>query len=649
MSIEILNISNTYTMYYYTNDNDWQRPVKTEYQIYKLFKEQKNIPINYFAFPWATLIDKKFTDNNKIKLMIEKYKIEKKPCFTVIQHIRFRNYIDLIKKIGIEYIFTPHKQPSDSELEKKYGVKIISISLFPVQFNSNGIIPVNQRKYLTSFIGQYDEKCYLTDIRLKIFDYFKNYSNCYIKRRGEWHYQGMVYRDESNTHKNNEDEYINILSQSKFSLCPSGSGPNSIRIWESMSYGSIPVILADTLILPEIKNINWNNFFIIWNEKEIDKLYDYLVKIKPKYLDLLSNNCIKLYNTFFSPEKMNILINRFFKENKLINFIDKINLEYNIVSYCCGKYPSIGGVERYDAQLKMIFPNRVFFQGPKEKDKMLEYLKNTKNPIIITDNHLSCDIPNDYPVLLVHHGCAKTHAERDSNWKGITMELCCNGQDKMLSIREPKKTWIISSSSFCKDQFKKYYRDKYSLFDNYLILHSSEFNSTIFKTTFNKFKPIILGNWSTFNKGQQIIPAIKSLTDKYEFKQLQIKPNQNESLNDFNLRKQQIYLDSDIFLQLSVSEGNSYASLDALFCGLVVVASNVGAFYKDVPEDCFVKIPWEKNNDANYVMERIEYAWNNREILSINARKWALENCNFELWKKKMYKIVKKFYEHNYD
>jgi glycosyltransferase involved in cell wall biosynthesis len=344
---------------------------------------------------------------------------------------------------------------------------------------------------------------------------------------------------------------------------------------------------------------------------------------------------------------MNIIINKYFKECNIINEITNNSNKYNIISYCCGKYPSIGGVERYDAQLKMIFPNRVFFQGPSEKEKMLEYLKNTKNPIIITDNHLSCDIPNEYPVLLVHHGCARTTAQRTPDWNNNIKEFCCNGQDKMLTYRNIYNTWIISISESCSDDFKKIYQDKYLKFNRFYILHASEFDYSLYKKKFND-KPIILGNWNHPKKGQQIIPIIKSLTNKFEFKQLQIKPNLNESIEDFNKRKQQIYLDSDIFLQLSVSEGNSYASLDALVCGLVVVASNVGAFYKDVPGDCFVKIPWEKNNDVNFVMERIEYAWNNKELLSRNARKWILENCSFDLWKKKMYKIVKKFNEHNY-
>jgi hypothetical protein len=45
-------------------------------------------------------------------------------------------------------------------------------------------------------------------------------------------------------------EFQDSLRNSTFSLCPSGSGPNSIRLWESIGAGSIPVILADTYAPP---------------------------------------------------------------------------------------------------------------------------------------------------------------------------------------------------------------------------------------------------------------------------------------------------------------------------------------------------------------------------------------------------------------
>lgn len=324
-----------------------------------------------------------------------------------------------------------------------------------------------------------------------------------------------------------------------------------------------------------------------------------------------------------------------------------MDLPYTIISYCCGTYPDIGGVARYDTQLKLIFPNRIFFIGPQQKNEMLDFLSNVKYPIIITDNHLSCDIPNKYPILLVHHGSALTHAEREPDWDPYWKNLCCEGQKKMLTYRNPINTWIISSSLFCKKEFEKYFGDQYRKFNNFLIPHSTEFNESIYKQNFTNSRPIILGNWNNNNKGLNVVRQIASNNTAYQFRQLNIRPNFNESLESFNQKKQEIYLNADIFLQLSLCEGNSYATLDALLCGLVIVASNVGLFYKDIPEDCFVKVEWERNNDIEYVMEKINYAWENRDILSKNARKWYLNNYRFIDWKNKMFKIINDFYNYN--
>ena len=634
--------NNHYNLYYY--DDEWQKPVITEYQTFKLLYENNNIPNNYFAFPWASLIDAKLKNMN----MLDNFKINDKYCFTVIQHIHFRNYLHIIKKIGITHIFASHNQHGDDALEKKYNIKIIPYSLFPAQFDKNDFLSTNisennqtanppMRKYLTSFIGQYEEY-YLSNIRVNIFNVFSKYFDSYIVRRTGWHYDGMVFKGIDTTEREAEEqEYKMILKESIFSLCPSGSGPNSIRIWESMGYGSIPVILADTLILPNIQNIDWNDYFVLWKESEINNLHDHLLTYSNEKIESMSKKNIELFNKYFSKDSM---------MNIIIDWYNSLLLSIPIISYCCATFPTIGGVARYDTQLKMIFPHRIWFQGSSEKDKMIEYLSTIKkqNPIVITDNHLACDIPNEYNVILVHHGSALTHAEREPTWDKYWKDLCCNGQLEMLFHRNPINTQIISISQFCTDEFTKYFGDRYKSFDNTLIPHTSEFNEEIYKTSFNE-NPIILGNWADNNKGGNIVNNLMNIIPKFKFQKLSININENESLNSFNERKQKIYLNADIFLQISLCEGNSYATLDALISGMVVIASNVGLFYKDLPEDCYVKLDWEKNNDIEYIKERIEYAWNNKDILGYNARKWYMENLKFSLWKTKMTHHIINFYD----
>ena len=316
------------------------------------------------------------------------------------------------------------------------------------------------------------------------------------------------------------------------------------------------------------------------------------------------------------------------------------NNKKEIIHYCCSSYDLgvYSGVPRYDYHIKLIFPKRKFFQGPKEKDKMIKYLKKCKNPVVITDNHLACDIPNKYYCFLVHHGCALTTAKRNPDWDKGIKDLCCNGQTKMLTYRKPENTKIISISKACTDDFKKYFNIEYDKFSRIDLLHSSELNENNYIKKFNEY-PKVLGNWNHVKKGKLIMPKIKENTKNFTFNQLNVSIK-NNNIEDFNKRKQNIYLENDIFLQLSNSEGNSYASLDALLCGLVVVASNVGLFYGDIPEDCFVKLDWERINDVDYVCSKLKYAWNNREEIGKKGRDWYMNNCRFVDWKKKMKLII---------
>ena len=212
----------------------------------------------------------------------------------------------------------------------------------------------------------------------------------------------------------------------------------------------------------------------------------------------------------------------------------------------------------------------------------------------------------------------------------------------MLNYRDPKNTWIISISQFCFDEFEKYYPDMYPKFKNFKILHSSELAEENYKNKFND-KGKILGNWKTNNKGKDIIPKLKILLNEFVFIDLKVSLEKNDNLKTFNNKKKNIYLECDIFLQISLCEGNSYATLDALMNGLVVISTDVGLFYKDLPENCFVKLDWRKTKDIEYIKEKIKYGWENREELSKNGRKWYMENCRFKDWEVKMKNLVEEF------
>ena len=296
-----INIKKTDKSEIYYYDNEWQYPVITEKRAFELLKDEC-LPINYLAFPWATLIDK--CNNNKD---LELFKIIgnlvcKKNCFTICQHIHFRKLLPIFKNIGITHLFASHTSKYDYMYEELYGIKIIPFHLYPFNSIENYNLKHKKLKYIYSFEGAYNPKCYL-----KSRSYLKNINNdkYYIHIKNEWNFQKEVYVDQikNNVFVSTNDEkldtdYIKLLESSQFTLCPSGSGPNSIRFWEALSVGSIPILLSDHLLLNQ--EIEWEKYIIIWEEKKFSNLNEYIEKIPYHRIQLMQNNCIELFNSMFS-------------------------------------------------------------------------------------------------------------------------------------------------------------------------------------------------------------------------------------------------------------------------------------------------------------------------------------------------------------
>jgi hypothetical protein len=242
----------------------WQTPAKTELWAYEKCLENPNINIyeQYFCFPWAGLVD--FLRHNqpiKAKFFLDALNVAP-PKFAVkritfCQHIYALDLLPFFKKLGITDIYWSHKIIGQDEIE---GIKLHSYPLYPVMHYKRQQPRINKllsdRKYLYSFIGSYQPELYLTEVRKWIFE-LPVREDAYIKERKEWHFEQDVYNlqmqgiEEKEVdallRKQYEEEYITVMEDTVFCLCPSGSGPNSIRIWEAIKFGCEPVVLSDSL------------------------------------------------------------------------------------------------------------------------------------------------------------------------------------------------------------------------------------------------------------------------------------------------------------------------------------------------------------------------------------------------------------------
>jgi hypothetical protein len=241
--------------------HEWQRPAKTEEWVFEALISNKSYSpiVNFICFPWATLIDlidRKQEDKAEGLINALGYipDIKARIAATACQHINIKNAIPLMKEIGVTDLYWSHKSLKVNCID---GIRIHPLPLYPVAYYKFGRgvnIPLSDRRYKVTFVGAYDKECYLSNIRDKIFLHSNTDKNLIIKR-DKWHFDSLVYGkqilnltlspDEINQIEDDSAYYSDILSNSVYSLCPSGSGVNSIRLWESICFGCISVILSD--------------------------------------------------------------------------------------------------------------------------------------------------------------------------------------------------------------------------------------------------------------------------------------------------------------------------------------------------------------------------------------------------------------------
>lgn len=266
-------------------NSDWQYPAVTEKHAFDcITRYQAIIPdgVVYLGFPWATLIDK-LTNRPKeadaLLKQLDRLKSEilgRKRVVTVCQHIHMLRFEKIFIEAGVTDIFWSHKVVDQDYLPDFPAVRLHAFPLYPVQVDDELDVAADEgrRQFLFSFVGARARDFYLTQVRNFILDELSAHPTGYVVGRGGWHYNKIVYDHQVMGRTSSSDglidgqaslEFTDTLKRSDFSLCPSGSGPNSIRLWETLGAGAIPVIMADTLDLPGSRAL-WERAAVFCNE-----------------------------------------------------------------------------------------------------------------------------------------------------------------------------------------------------------------------------------------------------------------------------------------------------------------------------------------------------------------------------------------------
>ncbi|WP_083783235.1 exostosin family protein [Oceanicaulis sp. HTCC2633] len=259
-------------------DDHWQHPAVTEQHAFNQVRllALRGSSTAYLGFPWATLID--VSNHNKSDLerlselreglsaAAEKLR-DYDRVVTTCQHIHMLKFAELFVEAGVTDVFWSHATHAKLQFGDSQKVSIHPFPLYPVQVAENPNVSLFDRKYLFSFVGARSTPIYLTQSRTYIIEELSNIHGGYVVDRESWHYNKVVYDQQilkrHDAGSNLIDvqatkEFKNVMSETQFALCPSGTGPNSIRLWEAVASGAIPVVLADTYKAPGSQFI-WDN------------------------------------------------------------------------------------------------------------------------------------------------------------------------------------------------------------------------------------------------------------------------------------------------------------------------------------------------------------------------------------------------------
>ncbi len=242
-------------------DAEWQYPAITEQHAFlqaKQFLPQSSDAV-YIGFPWATLFDAVTRKASHVSHLEDELAslVAKIPdnvrLVTVCQHIDLEKHLGFLKRSGITDVFWSHARANGSFLRNS-RIRAWPFPLYPVQqFDP---LPLAERDIVFSFVGATSNQWYLTQSRAWVGELLSKTPGAVVTLRDKWHFNKVVYDHQIHqttdshsgplTDEQATAEYKDILARSVFALCPSGTGPNSIRLWECIQAGIVPVVLADS-------------------------------------------------------------------------------------------------------------------------------------------------------------------------------------------------------------------------------------------------------------------------------------------------------------------------------------------------------------------------------------------------------------------
>lgn len=187
--------------------------------------------------------------------------------------------------------YTCNKQSILTENRVKTISYIISTRSFPHPHIDNQF-PLDKIIYTYSFVGGATSW-----VRKRLFSSLKSGLDVYIEPTNNyhnWNFSKSYKRLKSKIQK----EFAKVIGQSLFVICPRGAGSSSLRLFEVMMAGRVPVIISDNWV--PIEQIPWSEFSITVSENKLKDIDSIVRQYKPLGKEMAKKSR-EAWETYLSP------------------------------------------------------------------------------------------------------------------------------------------------------------------------------------------------------------------------------------------------------------------------------------------------------------------------------------------------------------
>lgn len=244
------------------------------------------------------------------------------------------------------------------------------------------------------------------------------------------------------------------------------------------------------------------------------------------------------------------------------------------------------GVPRFDFELRRALPELESVSTKLSTRAWLRWLAwREPDAIVVTGNETSMLVPEALRTIVMHHGCAQTHFDRDPDWRDAKPRAFCQAQRDMYQLGN---RWYVALARWTAEQFSQHYGVTQAR-----VLPS--WVESIARPARASGRKVVLGDFRTFNKGSRTVDALRTRVPGLEFRALKCTYQ----------TRMAAYAEVDAYLCLSLSEGGSFAVSDAEAARLPLVTTDVGNYLE---YGSSYVLSWQERDDVELVALRLEQA-----------------------------------------